>query len=206
MDQIKPETTIDSGPSGTITTSQADFAFSSNKSPAQFFCSIDGADAEACASTKTYTGLSDGQHEFRVYAGTSSATRTRPGLPDLHGRHPGPVDPPSNAFTFGRLKLNTKQGTATLQVKVPGAGNCNCSARRLLPPVRSRPGRNRPSPLAVKARAGRRPSRRGSRSASRSRSGSPDRWHREDHDEDREAGQEEDRKVAPVTSPGMSTS
>lgn len=123
MDQIKPETTIDSGPSGTITTSQADFAFSSNKSPAQFFCSIDGADAEACASTKTYTGLSDGQHEFRVYARDKFGNQdSTPDSRTFTVDTSGPVDPPSNAFTFGRLKLNTKQGTATLQVKVPGAG------------------------------------------------------------------------------------
>ncbi len=30
---------------------------------------------------------------------------------------------PSNVFTFGKLKLNKKKGTATLKVNVPGAGN-----------------------------------------------------------------------------------
>lgn len=30
--------------------------------------------------------------------------------------------PPSNVFTFGKLKLNKKNGTATLKVNVPGAG------------------------------------------------------------------------------------
>lgn len=30
--------------------------------------------------------------------------------------------PPSNAFSFGKLKLNKKNGTATLKVNVPGAG------------------------------------------------------------------------------------
>jgi Tol biopolymer transport system component len=30
--------------------------------------------------------------------------------------------PPSNHFTFGKLKLNKKKGTATLKVEVPGAG------------------------------------------------------------------------------------
>ena len=35
----------------------------------------------------------------------------------------GPTTPiPSNAFSFGKVKLNKKKGVATLQVKVPGAG------------------------------------------------------------------------------------
>lgn len=33
-----------------------------------------------------------------------------------------PAAPPSNVFTIGKLKLNKKNGTATLQVAVPGAG------------------------------------------------------------------------------------
>jgi hypothetical protein len=35
---------------------------------------------------------------------------------------PAPPTPPSNAFPFGKLKLNKKNGTATLKVNVPGAG------------------------------------------------------------------------------------
>ncbi|MGA7397966.1 MAG: choice-of-anchor Q domain-containing protein [Solirubrobacterales bacterium] len=35
---------------------------------------------------------------------------------------PPPPDPPSNNFTFGKVKLNKKKGVATVQVKVPGAG------------------------------------------------------------------------------------
>jgi hypothetical protein len=34
-----------------------------------------------------------------------------------------PPAAPSNAFTFGKLKLNKKKGTATLKVNVPGAGS-----------------------------------------------------------------------------------
>jgi hypothetical protein len=35
---------------------------------------------------------------------------------------PPPVAPPSNSFTFGKVKLNKKKGTATLKVNTPGAG------------------------------------------------------------------------------------
>ncbi len=33
-----------------------------------------------------------------------------------------PVPPPSNVFTFGKLKLNKKKGTGKLEVNVPGSG------------------------------------------------------------------------------------
>ena len=41
------------------------------------------------------------------------------GAVELQG---GPLSPPSNEFSFGKVKLNRKKGVATLQVKVPGAG------------------------------------------------------------------------------------
>ena len=46
--------------------------------------------------------------------------------PGANGADIGAVElqytPPSNAFSFGKIKLNRKKGVATLQVKVPGAG------------------------------------------------------------------------------------
>ena len=39
--------------------------------------------------------------------------------------------PPSNAFTFGALKLNKKKGTASLAVTVPGAGTVSLSGKGL---------------------------------------------------------------------------
>ena len=36
---------------------------------------------------------------------------------------PAASTPPSNAFSFGKFKLNKKNGTATLKVNVPGAGS-----------------------------------------------------------------------------------
>ena len=39
--------------------------------------------------------------------------------------------PPSNAFSFGRLKRNKKKGTARLQVKVPGPGALVLSGKKV---------------------------------------------------------------------------
>ncbi|MDQ2630581.1 MAG: hypothetical protein M3Y75_06350 [Actinomycetota bacterium] len=46
--------------------------------------------------------------------------------------------PPSNAFTFGKLKLNKKNGTATLKVNVPGAGTLTAVDAKKKAPKRIR--------------------------------------------------------------------
>ena len=85
VDTTPPVTTIDSGPSGTITTDQATFAFSGTPASdtAKIQCRIDSGPFADCSSPKTFTGLSDGPHAaaFRAEdaAGNqdpSPATRT----------------------------------------------------------------------------------------------------------------------------------
>jgi|GEM_PF-6149888 len=124
-DRTGPDATIDSGPEGTIDTDEATFTFSSGESPVQFRCRMDDGDEQDCVSPKTFTGLTNGDHVFEVYAvdqlgnpGLVSETRNF----TVNKQVIVDPDPPSNAFSFGRLKLNRKQGSATLQVKTPGAG------------------------------------------------------------------------------------
>ena len=62
-----PETQIDSGPSGTITTSSASFTFSADEA-STFQCALDGAALSACTSPKTFSGLANGSHTFQVQA------------------------------------------------------------------------------------------------------------------------------------------
>jgi N-acetylglucosamine-6-sulfatase len=63
-----PETTIDSGPLGNVTSTSASFSFSASVPGATFECGLDDAAFEVCASPKEYTGLVDGEHIFRVRA------------------------------------------------------------------------------------------------------------------------------------------
>jgi len=63
-----PETTIDSGPSGTVGSPSATFAFSSDNPSATFLCDLDGGGYSACTSPKGYAGLVDGSHTFFVRA------------------------------------------------------------------------------------------------------------------------------------------
>jgi hypothetical protein len=71
-DYVAPQTTITSGPSGTVPASQADatFTFTSSDPYSTFFCKLDGATAwSSCDSGKvTYTNLAGGPHTFAVYA------------------------------------------------------------------------------------------------------------------------------------------
>jgi large repetitive protein len=67
-DTTAPETTLESGPSGTVGSSAASFSFSTNEAGAVFQCRLDGAAWTGCSSPKAYTGVADGQHVFDVRA------------------------------------------------------------------------------------------------------------------------------------------
>ena len=66
-DITAPETAIDSGPSGAVSSTSASFAFSSGAN-ASFQCSLDGDPFEACVVPKEYANLSEGAHTFQVRA------------------------------------------------------------------------------------------------------------------------------------------
>jgi DNA-directed RNA polymerase specialized sigma24 family protein len=71
---LPPETAISAGPSGAISTKSATFRFSSPDSRAAFQCRLDGSKWAACASGKTYSGLGQGEHTFRVRAKDAGGT------------------------------------------------------------------------------------------------------------------------------------
>ena len=68
FDPSPPDTTITSGPSGTVTSGKVAFEFTATKVGAHFACSLDGAAFAGCASPKVYEGLTKGAHTFRVRA------------------------------------------------------------------------------------------------------------------------------------------
>ena len=67
-DTTPPETKISSGPSATVVTSSATFAFTSSEPGSTFECSLDGAAFAPCSSPDEQTGLGDGAHAFEVRA------------------------------------------------------------------------------------------------------------------------------------------
>ena len=70
-DTTPPETSIDSGPSGSVSEETATFSFSANE-PSTFQCRLDGVDLGGCSSPVTYTGLPAGSHTFEVVAADAS--------------------------------------------------------------------------------------------------------------------------------------
>jgi len=66
-DTTRPNTFIDSGPSGSVADTSATFSFSADE-PSTFQCSLDGGALAPCASPVTYTNLSVGSHTFQVVA------------------------------------------------------------------------------------------------------------------------------------------
>jgi chitodextrinase len=73
VDTTPPETTIDSGPAGTVASPSASFAFSATEASARFDCALDGAPFSGCSSPHTYGGLAKGTHTFLVRATDAAA-------------------------------------------------------------------------------------------------------------------------------------
>ena len=72
-----PETTITGGPSGTTTTGDAAFTYSSSAPGSSFECKLDAAAFAGCpAAGQSFSGLADGPHTFSVRA--TSAGKTDP--------------------------------------------------------------------------------------------------------------------------------
>jgi hypothetical protein len=65
----------------------------------------------------------------------------------------GPPVPPSNQFTFGKLKRNLAKGTATLPVSVPGAGSLSLRGKSIRKVAKQAKGAGKVS-LGLKPNAG----------------------------------------------------
>ena len=68
IDTAAPTATITSKPSNPTNSTAASFAFTASESGGTFSCRLDGGTFEPCTSTKSYTGLGDGLHNFEVRA------------------------------------------------------------------------------------------------------------------------------------------
>jgi hypothetical protein len=148
-DSTPPESAIESGPSGTIKTTNVTFTFASNEPTASFVCTLDGT-SEPCTSSTSYSGLAAGFHTFSVRA-TDRAGNTDPTdatvsfTIDLSAPPPPPAPPaptpvgtselaarPAASFVLiaGRaVKVNRNRSVA---VKLNCSGNKDCSGRVVL--------------------------------------------------------------------------
>ena len=72
-DTTPPDTTISSGPSGTVTSSSASVGFTSSETGSTFECRLDAGAWGSCTSPKAYSGLANGSHTFDVRATDAAA-------------------------------------------------------------------------------------------------------------------------------------
>ena len=76
-DTTPPDTVINSGPSGSVSSNAATFTFSATETGSTFQCRLDGAPFAACTSPKNYTNLTRTSHTFDVQA-IDAATNADP--------------------------------------------------------------------------------------------------------------------------------
>ena len=77
-DTTPPDTTLTSGPSGTVTTRSATFTYSSSDATATFECALDTSGFAACpVGGQIYSNVSDGSHTFQVRSRDPSRERRR---------------------------------------------------------------------------------------------------------------------------------
>ncbi len=124
LDITTPDTIINSGPSGTITTDEASFTFAGTPAAdtAKVQCRIDSEPFADCTSPKTFSGLSDGPHtaEFRAenaIGGRDATPATRTFTVDSAV----PVARISKLKVSGPGKVR-KGGRATYRVRITNSG------------------------------------------------------------------------------------
>jgi hypothetical protein len=115
---LPPETRITDGPGNPTSSTSAIFRFTSPDTAATFQCKLDGHGWASCASGKTYTGLSDGSHTFKVRAKDAAGT---------HDPSPAQrtwkvdTDSPNTTITAGP-KSSTKSKSATFGFSASESG------------------------------------------------------------------------------------
>ena len=68
LDNTPPDTAITSGPLAYSNSTTASFSFTTNEPTSTLSCALDSAAFTACTSPKSYTGLTNAQHTFKVRA------------------------------------------------------------------------------------------------------------------------------------------
>jgi hypothetical protein len=114
VDNIAPETTLNSGPEGSVNSNSATFTFSSSET-ASLTCQLDGQDViEDCSSPQSFTDLYDGLHTFMVTAtDTAGNTDSTPAARTWTVDTGGPTVTPMFTATPTNTVTNTPTSTST---------------------------------------------------------------------------------------------
>ncbi|MFL6005050.1 MAG: Ig-like domain-containing protein [Gaiellaceae bacterium] len=126
-DTAPPDTTFDSGPSGTVGSTSATFTFSASEPAATFECALDAAAFAPCSSPKTYDGLTEGTHTLAVRASDASGNvDATPAARTWTVSLPRPVAPPDTTLD-AHPPATTTATNATFAFSSPAAARFECS-------------------------------------------------------------------------------
>src|SRR6185503_6124217 len=119
VDNTAPDTTIDSGPSGTVNSDSATFTFSSGES-VSYICFMDDEEIEDCGSPQTFNNLINGSHTFQVTAtDTAGNNDPTPAIQtwtvdaDIPTPTDTPTDTPTSTPTNTSIPTDTPTATPT---------------------------------------------------------------------------------------------
>ena len=146
IDTTPPDTAIDSGPSGTVSTSAATFAFHGDpeSDTSSFECSLDVAPFSSCSSEKAYHRLAEGAHSFEVRAldavgNADSSPASRSWTVDFSGD----TTPPDTTITEGpegttgsadaRFGFASSEEDSSFECQLDGGGYEPCESPQLYP-------------------------------------------------------------------------
>ncbi len=137
-DTTPPETTIDTGPTGTVSATDATFTFSADEA-ATFECSLDSAPYTPCTSPTQYTGLATGPHTFTVRAtDTAANTDPTPATRTWTITGSGDTTPPETTIesapadvgfaTSATFTFSSSEPGSTFECSLDGAGYAACAS------------------------------------------------------------------------------
>ena len=150
VDTTPPDTTINTGPTGTITTNQASFTFAGApvSDTAKIQCRIDDQLFADCSSPKTFTGLTEGPHTVAFRAEDTAgnqdptpATRTftvdtTPPVTTIDSGPTGTITTNEATFTF-----SSNEPGSSFECGIDGSGLSPCSSPKTYPGLSDGPHR-----------------------------------------------------------------
>ena len=139
VDTEAPDTEIEAGPTGTVSSNRADFELTSAEAGSTLECKLDDGAWESCGSHHALTGLVNGEHSFRARA-TDAAGNTDPS--PVTRTWVVDAEPPDTAITAGpsgatqatsaAFKFTASEPGASFECRVDQGAWAPCGSPRTL--------------------------------------------------------------------------
>jgi hypothetical protein len=144
-DRTAPQTSITSGPPATTTSTSTAFTFTSSESGSSFECRRDGSAWRRCASPRSYTGITLGDHRFAVRARDAAGNLDRTAAVGTWTVEAEPQPPPdttppettisagppaSTTDTAASFTFTSSEAGSSFECSLDGGGWGSCTSPR----------------------------------------------------------------------------